>query len=408
MEYRLNKAFNLSFIMEYLVGFSIFGFYFIRLFFSHQEINITLLFFIVQGIYIIFKKQKLIFDHSIRLWLIFVLISIIGILGTRGITIPQILFIINLINVYFTYSILCDNYQVINIVTDGLYVVSILFSIGSVLQIFAPELLITINSHHLSDRLMLESLAFINRGWISGFFNQTGTNGFVLSVMMAFVFVNLFKRNNKIKKILNVILFVVLIYLIFMTGKRGFIIFNLISILAFTPFVTKYKATVPLIIIFFTALFTWIIVSSEIGQLFIIRMQAADFSSGRYLLNDIMLEDILSKPFFGNGTYTTRGIILRDSYLEMDGHNIYLQVLRESGLIGFLPFIIFMTSNIITLIKQLFIYRSNDEIKYLLILGGYFQILFILWGFTGNPLYDSYPLLIYFIGISTVRYTLFI
>src|SRR5699024_9999482 len=45
-------------------------------------------------------------------------------------------------------------------------------------------------------------------------------------------------------------------------------------------------------------------------------------------------------------------------------------------------------------------FENNNSKKYILIISLYFQLLFILWGVTGNPLYDTYPLFFYFIAIA--------
>ncbi|MFV8814281.1 O-antigen ligase family protein [Aerococcus urinaeequi] len=406
MEYTSSKSFSLSKFIDSFMGIAIALFYFWILFFAHQEVAVIIGFFLLQLMYVIFFQQKVVFDISMRLWLTFIAVALFGVVISGQLTVPIILFLLNLLIGYFNYSIISKNRTIFNVSIKGLYVVSFFFLMGSLLQFINPELLTSINQFHLSDRLFLESASYVYRGYASGFFNQIGTNGYVMSVMLAFVFVNFFKTQNWFRKIINLILFILLIYIIFMTGKRGFILFNAIIIVFLVPFVTKYKYLAPIIIGLFAILFGWVLLNSEAGQQFIIRMQASDISSGRFMLNDIMVNDFSQRPLFGNGTYTTRAAILKDTFLEMDGHNIYLQVLRENGLLGFIPLVLFVGFNLFNSIKKLFDFTKNEsKSKYVVILAVYIQLLFIFWGFTGNPLYDSYPLFLYCISLAYVKFT---
>ena len=84
-------------------------------------------------------------------------------------------------------------------------------------------------------------------------------------------------------------------------------------------------------------------------------------------------------------------------------HNIYYQLLCETGIVGFSVFIFFFVTRIIGTIKKLnlSIYMEMKEAPWLK-LSLFIQVFFLLYGFSGNPLYDIEETILYFfaVGIS--------
>jgi O-antigen ligase len=78
----------------------------------------------------------------------------------------------------------------------------------------------------------------------------------------------------------------------------------------------------------------------------------------------------------------------------MDAHNVYLQLLAEVGILGFLIFIfIFLYS----LIKTISLFRNignneihlTDDYHYYLSFSLAMQVYFLVYCLSGNPLYDA-------------------
>ena len=65
-----------------------------------------------------------------------------------------------------------------------------------------------------------------------------------------------------------------------------------------------------------------------------------------------------------------------------------------------------MLSNIIGAIRLLIDKIKTGKDSYYLAVSVSIQLLFLGWGFTGNPLYDVYPLIIYMIGVGITYYEL--
>ena len=79
-------------------------------------------------------------------------------------------------------------------------------------------------------------------------------------------------------------------------------------------------------------------------------------------------------------------------------HNIYIQLLCETGIIGFSVFVFFFVWNIIATLKKIKDTEPGTCECSWLMLSLFMQIYFLLYGMTGNPLYDVEETILYFFG----------
>lgn len=81
--------------------------------------------------------------------------------------------------------------------------------------------------------------------------------------------------------------------------------------------------------------------------------------------------------------------------LAHDVHNIYIQLLAETGLVGFSFYIILFVSGLLMAVRLVKMAASSTSEsivdKELIYFAAYYMFFFILYGFTGNPLYDEQP-----------------
>jgi O-antigen ligase len=121
--------------------------------------------------------------------------------------------------------------------------------------------------------------------------------------------------------------------------------------------------------------------------------------AGREQLRVQAVEYFKSNPLLGIGWTNYKNLfLLRKTHV----HNIYYQLLCESGIIGFAIFIFFFISSFFRTIKKIAL-ADDESFEYSwLLLSLYIQIYFLLYGISGNPLYDIEETILYFfaVGIS--------
>ena len=132
-----------------------------------------------------------------------------------------------------------------------------------------------------------------------------------------------------------------------------------------------------------------------------------DVSSKRGDLSRWALKLFFNHPLtgIGWGSFRTTVVGTVTSNKMLDTHNIYLQLLCETGIIGFLCVgsTLFLFWN---LTRKMFIecYRSSTDaligVRPFMFFSFAYQTYFLLYGLTGNPLYDQHYQIIYFIACS--------
>ena len=383
-----------------ITGISIFIF-FVLFIPSHTTLWAILL-MLVDLIFLFINKQKKIkkaLNISLLLWSIFIVIGFIdlnfNVLNpTEGF---QFMFALLLFVTNYFLLLMNNNWakKIINI----LFVISMFFVIGLIIQLYNPDIVMYINNLHFdNEKTQIAHSQYID-GYYTGFTYQTGVNAYIISVFMSIIFIRLFICKGMKTKLFLFTIYASTYFLLFMTGKRSFIIFNMII---FIIFFMKFKKNLikKIMPILFIIIFVYLILNfTEIGLKILRRIAMSDdLTSGRSSMNRLMWNDFLKNPLWGSGTYSTAMVV--DSY---NGHNIYLQVLRENGLIGFIPFILVITYNLYLGFNNIEMNKRRDNDLFVTGVSLYLQLIFIFWGFTGNPLYDTYSLMIYFVCIAINR-----
>lgn len=137
-----------------------------------------------------------------------------------------------------------------------------------------------------------------------------------------------------------------------------------------------------------------------------------DTANGRTYLWAYALEMFHKKSLWGYGygsfnKYASeRGVILTESREWVSqAHNIYLQLLGETGIIGT---VIFLTISIYGIYLFYCLYKQrkimDNKDRDILFLGGNIQVLTLVYGISGNIIYYSNQVMVYFFGISMMIY----
>ena len=132
-----------------------------------------------------------------------------------------------------------------------------------------------------------------------------------------------------------------------------------------------------------------------------LRDSGDSLSASRDILRAYALSIWMENPLFGIGWNQFSQLGADFSTV----HNVFIQLLCETGIFGLL---FVMTPIIFTVIRtrNLVVKLRDVEYEYngLLLFSLFYQLFFIMYFFTGNPLYD-YPYLIpYFISVSIFYY----
>jgi len=138
----------------------------------------------------------------------------------------------------------------------------------------------------------------------------------------------------------------------------------------------------------------------------------ADISSGRSGLYNQAWKLFLANPWFGIGRgnfrYTLIGTVTVNTAMEV--HNVYLQLLCEIGILGFLLVIIPVVAMFVQTLLAIRRLKAEDKKAWfpLLSYSLAYQVFFLLYGLTGNPFFDPIFLMMYFFsGAITTAYLRF-
>lgn len=129
-----------------------------------------------------------------------------------------------------------------------------------------------------------------------------------------------------------------------------------------------------------------------------------DISMGRSGLYSHAWSIFRANPWFGIGwgnfRYTTVGKVTIRT--EMEVHNVYLQLLTETGIVGLLLVMIAIIAMFISTLVSIRRLTAEDRESWFTLLGFSlaYQIFFILYSLTGNPFFDPSFLMMYFFSCS--------
>lgn len=239
-----------------------------------------------------------------------------------------------------------------------------------------------------------------------GFMNQTAYNAGFLVYGIGYLICSLsiYKKN---RSTIYILLFILLVCLL-LTNKRAHFLFlfgSLISVYYFSgkrsKRITRLIKIAVLVICLFIAIgilsnYFEFGVLSKLSQTLQLLSAGGDISSGRIPMYKRALELFFNHPLFGIGW----GKFQQTQEFKMSVHNVYLQLLCETGLIGFAAFVIFFTFSFRMAMKvsKLCFISKEDELTARFCL--FLQSFFLLYCFTGNPLYDVAFYVPYFLGCS--------
>lgn len=262
---------------------------------------------------------------------------------------------------------------------------------------------------------LMQTMGYIS-DYKAGFTASYGTNGLYMSMgLCAFIGYLVFngKKGKSVK--IYVILFILVIGML-LCGKRGQSIALIIAYYVLYYFYNSNRKMGRIFKLFSITLLIFLLiylVSLFIPDVlvvisrFIEQSNKDDISTGRFSMWETAWMIFKQNPLFGMGWRWFRysAYTLND----YDVHNVFLQWLTELGIIGSIPFYIFVFANIVRVIKLMFLCRKNlcfvetNEIRYISVALMY-EIFFIVMCATGTAYYQFECLFPYMVCCGIVHY----
>ena len=290
----------------------------------------------------------------------------------------------------------------------------VFFSVGCVLNMAFPDRFrsMTFSLFSQTDQnnliLLWERVGYTS--YHTGFTSQTGFAAFFLVIGLGCVFCF---RKSVFSKSAGW-LFLLLAVGLLLTGKRGpalFFVVALVAVYLTEGTFQKNLFRIVKILLILLAGYVFLFLMAKITHIQGIEriyetinqiILTGDLEDvGRKQLWDQAIVYFRQSPIFGIGWNNYKNLFIRRS---THVHCIYLQLLAETGVVGFTVFVSFFAFSLVRTVKRALKARraertlENCWYQYSL----FIQVFFLLYGITGNPLYDSCEVILYMfaIGIS--------
>ena len=192
-------------------------------------------------------------------------------------------------------------------------------------------------------------------------------------------------QQNKPKYIHDILFTVLTLFAVFMTSKRGIFVGMFFALLLTLYLMQRIsKRTMLKIMVVFLFFCIGIVVfyfTNDIVRNFLNRFLVNDdITTGRVVIYAAALQNLFRGNFMvGFGTGATYGLY------SSGMHNIYLQILYDHGFLGLIPYLAFFVYNL----KKA---RESGDI-----ISIYVQLLMLIYGMSGNPLYSNMILMTYLV-----------
>lgn len=295
-----------------------------------------------------------------------------------------------------------------------------IYGAATIIFIFTPDFykenIVPLFSFN-TDRL----IAWYDAGCMPGLTSHYSTNGMFLSIGILIIFSRmlLFKR----KKIDYFFFFGMVIALI-CTGKRAHTLFVLAAMLLLYYYNSGKKIESRIVKIIGVSIVVFIVLYISYKYLepfkklvirFIDAFDSEDVTNHRVRWWKLAIQYFKSNPVLGIGWgqfYTLCGRVTR---YYANTHNVYLQLLCETGIVGFTVYMWWIIKTFFTTVKLFKNSRSDmsksvdeeitdKEKRFYLGFSLSYQTFFILYCFTGNPLYDKETFIPYFVCCAITIY----
>jgi len=244
-------------------------------------------------------------------------------------------------------------------------------------------------------------------GYSAGIAVHYSVNGMYMAITLCCTYTLLLTGRKKGA----VLLFLINLLALIMTGKRGAMVFMAFAMLWAYMLWGRQAFGNKLVRILFgaaacgLAMYLFTFYSESAAAAFarweetLFGGKTMDVSSGRFRLYRVAWELFLKHPLTGIGWREFTNQMGSGSQL-MDVHNVFLQLLCETGMFGCGVFVALFALVYGATVKRVLRSRENPSNRGLLLFSLCYQTFFLCYCMTGNPLYDQETLFAYVIAVS--------
>ena len=250
-------------------------------------------------------------------------------------------------------------------------------------------------------------------GYIPGITSHFSTNAIYLSISTLFLYAELLSSKKKS----TFIFFILSLIALFTTGKRAHLIFTIICCLVLYLYDKSKKKSVSkkimkLSIVGIVGIFGMLILSKYVPEItnifsrFESLIESGNILNGRNSLYELAFSLWDKHVIFGNGwgafSYFYQITLYQvGDVAYIDAHNVFIQLLCEVGIVGFIFVALIMVLSFFNICQQIKKSESlTNENKIFLKFSFLYQLFFLFYCITGNPLYDPQCFVIYFITLG--------
>lgn len=282
---------------------------------------------------------------------------------------------------------------------QGLVFVGLIFSIATFVFYFFPDIYLNSVVPNLADYLKSTAEIMMRTNRYPGLTGHYSTNGTYLAMGFGATISTILCGNGEKKNRIGYFVVCLLILgALLLIGKRAHLVFSIVA--AFCVYwLCNYKDKINR----FLKIIGVVIITAIVYVIMVNQIPALSNTFNRFIETAVSGDFLMSRGVFYAEAFGQfkKHIFLGCGWkkmvklLEHDVHNIYIQLLAETGVVGFSFFSVLFVSGLkmaVKLTKGISHTKIiNAQERKLLLFAAYYMFFFILYGFTGNPLYDEQP-----------------
>lgn len=393
-----NKKIYISLV--YLIIYTFWGFIFERTIFESQNMRFACFLSLFFFFFISSNSRHNGFKHIvIQSWLPYILYTILGYFLFT--TFQYVFFWATVLLMLYNAERMYDSIPIKLFLFSGLFGL-----LGVYFQLCFPELYIQYVVPFFPNSIIVSWMTDLHG--LAGFTYQLDQTAIIILFLFFYVLFFCKFSNNKKGQLAKILFIIAIVSGLVLAGKRSILIVSI-----FVPILVKFleqsnqkRTLIFIIILFILGSVVYYYAMSNLTELSqvgflgryfnsISEYQAGeDISSNRYNLYAIAWKAFEDNIVFGCGV----GQFINYTHSYSDVHNVYLQVLCEQGIFGFL---LFFVPILICIIRTVVILKHVSDLgKSYLEFSLAVQLYYIVYGMFGNPNVNLFGFMMYYLAIS--------